>query len=314
MQKTVQNDQPLTSNAVVIAKLLCISLLLFGALRLARTIMSPNSDSSDMMYILIFCIGGGMGLWANSYDSPTSRRLFAIFFNVLCLMTLMSNFSPRNSQIHLIPRWQILWFGLVFVMNIYVLARGKKIHAEPKQVAEEGETGQEAAESSARDHHFTMTRMVLQGLLQGEKGALFVNNLKNKGRVIFANIWDAFGKREIKDPAKIIPSKEIEVYVDKTTSGKEIVTIKMPRPVARNETYFVAIVEDEQPGSYYTYSLELSIMPNTGKMFTMLTGIRNGHRANFGIGPAPDKNAFVETISGMLDTPKEPQTMMQMPT
>lgn len=314
MQKPAHNSNSSTSNIATVAQLLSISLLLHGVLRFASTIIWPKSESADMMHLLIFCVAAGMGLWANSYGSPRLRRVLAIAINLLCLLTLWSYLNPRNRHMDPIPLWKIIWFGSVFVMNTVALAMGDKLHPAPKQEPDEEQPQNPASPANPRDHHFAMTRMVLQGLLQGEKGAFFVNNLKNKGSVIFANIWDAYGKREVADPAQIISSKEIEVYVDKTATGKEIVTIKMPRPVSRNETYFVAIVEDEKPGSYYTYSLELSIMPNTGKMFTMLTGMRNGHRANFGIGPAPDKNAFVETISGMLDTPKAPQSMVQVPT
>ncbi|MFZ6760379.1 hypothetical protein ACO0K9_24510 [Undibacterium sp. Ji50W] len=321
MHKQVQSSKSLTSNSVAIARLLSISVVLYGAVRIARVWISPNSAGSEMMGVLVFSCAAGLGLWANTYDSALPKRLFAMFFNAFCSLTLLSNLRQGSRPIDPIPLWQVIWFGLTFGLNIYVLARGKILHAEPEQLADDEPApdsdpnpAQAPADSRTRDHHFAMTRMVLQALLQSEHASPFVNGLKSKGRSLFASIWDDYGKKSIKDPAHIIPSDEIEVYVDQTASGKEIITIKMPKPVARNETYFVAIVQDEEYGSYYTYSLELSIIPKADKMFTMLTGIRNGNRANFGLGPTPDKNAFVAAISNMLETPKEPSTMMQMPT
>ncbi|MFZ6770795.1 hypothetical protein ACO0LM_27380 [Undibacterium sp. Di26W] len=326
MHNQVQSSKSLTSNSVAIARLLSISVLLYGALRIARAWISPNSAGSEMMGVLVFSCAAGLGLWANTYDSALPKRMFVMFFNAFCLLTLLSHLRPGGRPIDPIPLWQVIWFGLTFGMNIYVLARGKILHAEPMQFADEEpdadannnptpqSTPAAGITSTTRDHHFAMTRMVLQALLRSEHAAPFVNGLKSKGRTLFASVWDDYGKKSIKDPAHIIPSEDIEVYVDKTASGKEIITIKMPPPVARNETFFVAIVADDESGSFYTYSLELSVMPNTGKVFTMLTGIRNGNRANFGIGPTPDKNAFVAAISSMLETPKEPSTMMQMPT
>ncbi|MFZ6875910.1 hypothetical protein ACO0LF_27940 [Undibacterium sp. Di27W] len=168
-------------------------------------------------------------------------------------------------------------------------------------------------ESGQRDHHWAMTRIILPRFLREDAAAIFTEHLRQSGRTLVADTWDEFGRSTIKNPADIIPSEELAVFIDHTAKGSEIITIQMPTPLYRNETYFMAIVCQTPPDNYRTFSLEYSVMPQGGQAFTMLTGICNGSRSNFGLGPAPDKAAFVAAVAAIIDEGQTPMTTFALP-
>ncbi|MDP1980515.1 hypothetical protein [Undibacterium sp.] len=168
-------------------------------------------------------------------------------------------------------------------------------------------------ESGQRDHHWAMTRIILPRFLREDVAAVFTEHLRQDGRKMVADTWDDFGRSTIKDPADVIPSEEIAVFIDHTAKGTEIITIQMPMPLYRNETYFMAIVCQAPPDNYRTFSLEYSVLPQGGQPFTMLTGICNGSRSNYGPGPAPGKEAFINAVTRILNEDQAPMTTFDLP-
>ncbi|MFZ6781379.1 hypothetical protein ACO0LD_31520 [Undibacterium sp. Ji83W] len=60
-------------------------------------------------------------------------------------------------------------------------------------------------------------------------------------------------------------------------------------------------------------ALQYSVLPRGGKPFTMLTGIHDGNRCNYGLGPVPDKDAFVVAVTALLEKPAPAVTAMKVP-
>ncbi|MFZ6732009.1 hypothetical protein ACO0LG_08830 [Undibacterium sp. Ji42W] len=288
-------------------------LALYCVIRFLAYLFRPNYASADIMFVMMFMIPVGVSLRACSEGSSRLRRLLAVLLNLMFLLMAVKSMFPAKKILEPIGLWISIPFALGFLINILVL--WKKDIVQIRTVSDEAEDGEAgtSSEQESREHHWTMSRVVLPRLLQGEGAASFVASLKQDGTAIITRLWVDFGKGNISDASKIVPYRGIAVYTDQTPSGKELITIQMPRAIARGEAHFMAITPSGQDSGYQTFSLEYSIMPRGGKAFTMLTGIHNGNRANFGVGPAPEKHAFVSAVTALLEKPQAPKTVMQMP-
>ncbi|BBB62580.1 hypothetical protein UNDKW_4307 [Undibacterium sp. KW1] len=291
-------------------------LVLYCVIRFLAYLFRPNYASADMLSIMMFMIPVGVSLRACSEGSSRLRRLLAVLLNLLFLLMAVKSMFPAKKVLEPISLWISIPFALGFLINALVL--WKKDVVQIRTVNDEVEDGEDgeagnSSEQESREHHWTMTRVVLPRLLQGEGAASFVASLKQDGTAIVTRIWVNFGKSNISDANKIVPCRGIAVFTDKTPSGKELITIQMPRAIARGEAHFMAIAPGDQDSGYQTFSLEYSTMPRGGKAFTMLTGIQDGCRSNYGLGPVPDKDAFVKAVTALLEKPEPPMTAMKMP-
>lgn len=288
-------------------------LVLYCVIRFLVYLLKPNYASADMLSLMMFMIPVAVSLRACSEGSSRLRRLLAVLLNLMFLLMAVKSMFPAKKVFEPISMWISIPFALGFLVNI--LAFLKKDVVQVRTVSDNDEQGEAAnsSEQESREHHWAMTRVVLPRLLQGEAAAGFVNSLRQDGTAVFTRIWVNFGKSNISDANKIVPCRGIAVSTEHTPSGKELIIIQMPKAIGRGEAHFMAIVLNAPDAGYQTFSLEFSIMPRGGKPFTMLTGIQDGYRSNYGLGPVPDKDAFVAAVTALLEKPEPPMTAMKMP-
>jgi hypothetical protein len=154
----------------------------------------------------------------------------------------------------------------------------------------------------ARQHHYLFAYMALPDFAYRDV-ARFLAFSPPFGKAFVTAIWDLAGQ----GLAETMPADGLEFGVEQLPSGLPVAVVQFPAPVEPPEAYFAAITRDPNGATRY-FTLERSLsLDESDAVQTILGGVEfpdgNFRHINFGEGPAPDRQAFLQSVNRLLNPP-----------
>ena len=150
--------------------------------------------------------------------------------------------------------------------------------------------------AAPRAHHFKAKHLI---------AAMAVENIDKflerfsppEGDAYFRALWGGLGldipeEERVSSDGLAVDSRELK-------GGQSALILTMPEPRARNEAYFLAILQSQR-GAALVFCLEQSRNPMTQESTTALAGWTTQGRFNTGMSPPPNLDSFVLAVEELL--------------
>jgi hypothetical protein len=147
-----------------------------------------------------------------------------------------------------------------------------------------------------RDHHFKV-KTILASMAIQDIERYFKTFSSPGGPEYLEDLWNGLGM-ELPE-AQRIDSHGLNISVHTLKNNLQAIAITLPEPQRRNEAYFLAAIRLPN-GMGLMIGLERSVHPMTSEVITMLVGWSPQGRMNFGPGPLPTMEAFLEAVSAVV--------------
>lgn len=146
--------------------------------------------------------------------------------------------------------------------------------------------------------HYEFAHIALRGIALNEGAKLYQTLSGERGRDLIDVLLKAGADRL--SIAQHISSGDIGLH-DRTVNGRACMIVEMPEPQEAVHAHFVAILlgeADDDPARYIT--LERSVSLDAGAQRTVLAEWSTEGHVNYGDGPEPTIDAFVDQLSAMI--------------
>lgn len=163
-----------------------------------------------------------------------------------------------------------------------------------------------------RDHHHKMKYLLAQ-LAIGNPDRFFATFGPSGDAAYLTDFWTAIGLDMPEDQR--VPAEGLSAWhrPAEIAGDPETLIFTLPKPVERNEAYFVAAVR--RPGEEVrVFFLEKAVMPSTGAESTVLAELSADARSNWGIGTEPVLSEFAEFLTRLVnDATATPLSVISFP-
>lgn len=154
------------------------------------------------------------------------------------------------------------------------------------------------AENERRPHHYQFAHKVLPEIAQDLGRMMLDEESADEFGPRLISLWDDFGRRL---PAEErLPSDGLRATL-MILGPHRLLVVVLPRPIARAEAYYTAVVRPAGTDRCRYFTLEYAVNPFTQEPYTVLGEWADGSHLSHGSGPASDLSLFLTAVLELVN-------------